>query len=77
MIYYTSAVMAAILGGVLVAVMLLLYAAVRDVITVVGPGDGSPLYADQEDAETSTEVAEPKAKAEAAKREKRSEATGA
>ena len=47
-IYYTASLMAALLGGLMVAVMLLLYAAVRDLITVVGPGDESPIYADDE-----------------------------
>ena len=45
-IYYTSSLLASVLGGVLVAVMLLLYAAVRDLITLVGPSEDSPLYAE-------------------------------
>ena len=48
-IYYATSLLAAVLGGMLVAVMLLLYAAVRDLIATVGPGDGSPLYADDDD----------------------------
>lgn len=55
-IYYTAATVAALLGGVLVAVMLLLYAAVRDLITTFGPGDAAPLLA--EDAEDKAERAE-------------------
>lgn len=56
-LYYGTSLMAAILGGSLVAVMLLLYAAVRDLITVVGPGDESPLYADETSDEEKTDRA--------------------
>lgn len=45
-VYYVSTVLSALLGGVLVAVMLLLYAAVRDIILTVGPGDETPLLED-------------------------------
>lgn len=51
-IYYASSLLSALLGGLLVAVMLLLYAAVRDLITVVAPGEQSPLYADDPDSRT-------------------------
>lgn len=48
-IYYTVSVASATLGGSLVAVMLLLYAAIRDMIVVLGPGDDNPLIdADEE-----------------------------
>ena len=56
-IYYGAAILAALLGGVLVAVMLLLYTAVRDLITTFGPGDATPLLADV-DAEEKAEQAE-------------------
>ena len=46
-IYYTVSVAAALLGGGLVAVMLLLYAAIRDLILVLGPGDQNPLIAEE------------------------------
>lgn len=54
-IYYGSTLLAAVLGGLLVAVMILLNAAVRDLVKTFGPGDESPLYADEEeeDAEAS------------------------
>ena len=45
-IYYAVSVVAALLGGGLIAVMLLLYAAVRDLILVLGPGDQNPLVDD-------------------------------
>jgi len=44
-IYYTVTVSSSLLSGLVVAVMLLLYAAVRDMIDTVGPGDASPLVA--------------------------------
>lgn len=56
-IFYGAAVIAALLGGVLVAVMLLLYAAVRDLITTFGPGDATPLFA-EDDARQEAEQAE-------------------
>ena len=57
-IYYGAAVVAALLGGVLVAVMLLLYAAVRDLITTFGPGDDMPLLTDDAKAEAKQARAE-------------------
>ena len=56
-IYYAVAVTAALLGGGLVAVMLLLYAAIRDLILVLGPGDKNPLV-DEDAAEEAAEEAE-------------------
>ena len=50
-IYYGMTLSSALLSGVLVAVMLLLYAAVRDMIDTVGPGDDSPLYVPEDDAD--------------------------
>ena len=48
-IYYAISLLAAVLGGVLVAVMLLLYAAIRDLISVVADDDDSPLIDDEAD----------------------------
>ena len=50
-IYYITSLMSALLGGLMVAVMLLLYAAVRDLITVVRPDGESRLYANDEPAD--------------------------
>lgn len=49
-LYYASALMASVLGGMLVSVMLLLYAAVRDLISVFGPGDENALLAERDAA---------------------------
>lgn len=48
-IYYGVSLLAAALGGVLVAVMLLLYAAVRDFILVIVGDDDSPLVDSDEE----------------------------
>jgi len=50
-IYYGVSVWAAALGGALVAVMWLLYAAVRDFITVLVGDEDSPLVASEDAAE--------------------------
>ena len=52
-IYYIVTVCSALLGGVLVAVMIMLYTAVRDLIGVVQPGEAGNrlLTDDEEDAE--------------------------
>jgi hypothetical protein len=50
-IYYAVSLLAAAIGGVLVAVMLLLYAAVRDLIGVLTGDDDNPLVADDEDSD--------------------------
>ncbi len=42
-IYYGVSVIVSILGGGLIAVMLLLFAAIRDMIVVLSPGDDNPL----------------------------------
>ena len=42
-VYYAVSVASAALGGGLIAVMLLLFAAIRDLIVVMGPGDDNPL----------------------------------
>ena len=57
-IYYVVTVASAMLSGLVVAVMLLLYAAVRDMITTIGPGDESPLLVDEESAEEAQAEAE-------------------
>ena len=56
-IYYAVSLLAAAIGGVLVAVMLLLYAAVRDLIGVLTGDDDNPLVADDEDRPRSAEAA--------------------
>ena len=48
-IYYASSLLSAALGGILVSVMLLLYAAARDLIGVLGPGEGGSLLVDPDD----------------------------
>lgn len=65
-IYYAVTLVAAALGGILVAVMLLLYAALRDLITTVSGEEDSPLVADEdeaEDHETDSETREQEAEA--------------
>ena len=47
-IYYVVTILSALLAGLVVAVMLLLYAAVRDMIDTFGPGDESPLFEEPE-----------------------------
>lgn len=49
-IYYGSTLLAAVLGGLLVAAMILLNAAVRDLVKTFGPGEESPLYAEEDEA---------------------------
>ena len=49
-IYYVVTVSSALLSGLVVAVMLLLYTAVRDMIDTIGPSDASPLLVDEEPA---------------------------
>lgn len=51
-IYYVVTLLSALLGGVLVAVMIMLYTAVRDLIGVIQPGEeGNGMLADDGDAE--------------------------
>ena len=50
-IYFGVSLVAAMLGGVLVAVMLLLYAAVRDFIGAIVSGDESRLVASEDEGE--------------------------
>lgn len=45
-IYYASTLLAAAIGGAVIAVMILLYAAIRDLIVTFGPGDETPLLED-------------------------------
>ena len=57
-IFYITSLLAALLGGMVVTVMLLLYAAVRDLISAVSPEGESNLYAEEEgeaDGEESSE----------------------
>lgn len=49
-VYYATTLLAAGLGGAVVSVMILLYAAIRDLILTFGPGDQSPLI-DEDAAE--------------------------
>ena len=56
-VYYGVSVASSALGGGLVAVMLLLFAAIRDLIVVLGPGDENPLV-DEETEDAAEEVAE-------------------
>ena len=61
-IYYGVSVIISVLGGGLIAVMLLLFAAIRDMIVVLSPGDDNPLIdgdaGSDEDAEPGAEDAE-------------------
>lgn len=66
-IYYSMTFFSSLLSGVLVAVMLLLYAAVRDMIDTVGPGDESPLYAEDDVSEASKQADRSEQAAEDAK----------
>ena len=50
-VYYATALGAAVLGGAVVSVMILLYAAIRDLILTFGPGDESPLLDEPEEGE--------------------------
>ena len=45
-IYYASTLLAAAIGGAVIAVLVLLYAAIRDLIVTFGPGDETPLLED-------------------------------
>ena len=56
-IYYGISVASSALGGGLVAVMLLLFAAIRDLIVVLAPGDENPLI-DEETGESEGEAEE-------------------
>ena len=58
--YYGATLLSAALGGILVAAMILLHAAIRDLIKTFGPGDEAPLLADdgQEDERAEAEGAE-------------------
>ena len=56
-IYYGMTLSSSLLSGILVAVMLLLYAAVRDMIDTFSPGDTSP-EASAEEAQASAREAE-------------------
>lgn len=47
-IYYASTLLAAVIGGTVIAVVILLYAAIRDLVKTFGPSDESPLLADDE-----------------------------
>ena len=64
-IYYVVTVLSALLSGLVVAVMLLLYAAVRDMIDTIGPSDASPLLVEEEaDGEARAEADRSKAEAD-------------
>ena len=68
-IYYAVSVASALLGGGLIAVILLLFAAIRDLIIVLSPGDDNPLV------DSGAEEAEEEAEAQEAQAgEKRAEA---
>ena len=70
-IYYAVSVASAALGGGLVAVILLLYAAIRDLITVLSPGDDNPLI----DGDASSSDAEGEAAGDGAAGERPAQAT--
>jgi hypothetical protein len=50
-IYYASTLLAAAIGGAVIAAMILLYAAIRDLIVTFGPGDETPLLEDDGNGE--------------------------
>ena len=56
-IYYGVSVASSALGGGLIAVMLLLFAAIRDLIVVLSPGDENPLVDETEEAQEPAEEA--------------------
>ena len=56
-IYYAVSVVISVVAGGLIAVMLLLFAAIRDMIVVLAPGDDNPLI-DDDDVEEEVEEAE-------------------
>ena len=64
-IYYTMSLLAAALGGTLVAVMLLLYAAVRDFIGVVTGDDDNPLVKEEAELDDERRDRERRQRAEA------------
>ena len=47
-IYFAATGVSALIGGLVVAVMILIYAAVRDLTTTLQPGDESPLLEDDD-----------------------------
>ncbi|WP_412061095.1 hypothetical protein [Rubrivirga sp. IMCC45206] len=49
-IFYATTLLSAVIGGLAVGVMLLIYAAVRDLTMTFGPGDENPLLEDEETA---------------------------
>ena len=56
-IYYTVSVTVSVLGGGLIAVMLLLFAAIRDMIVVLSPSDNNPLVEEVDEAEDAVDDA--------------------
>lgn len=57
-IYYAVTLSSALLSGLLVGVMFLLYAAVRDMITTVRPGEETPLYEPKDEADRAHDEAD-------------------
>ncbi len=55
-LYYAAAGLSALVGGVVVGVMLLIYAAVRDLTATFGPGDKSPLLEEAEEPDDTDEA---------------------
>lgn len=53
-VYYGATLLAAVLGGILVSAMILLHAAIRDLIATFGPGDESPLLEEDDGSEASS-----------------------
>ncbi|PAP75694.1 hypothetical protein [Rubrivirga marina] len=45
-IYFASTLIATVLGGAVISVIILLYAAIRDLVKTFGPGEESPLLED-------------------------------
>ncbi len=50
-VYYVATGLSALIGGVVVGIMLLIYAAVRDLTETFGPGDESPLLEEETESD--------------------------